>query len=218
MEYRKFDIATDTALLPQLVECYQLVFATPPWNEWKKCVVCDAHWGLDDPQLEEHQFVHCDHPVDDFWGAARVTQDFYSELVYPGISCWIALDEGKIIGFCHGYPASGAKLAHKLEFLGLDIIIDDHFGETPIAYQDEIGVLISYRGRGIGKELFRRRNLEFLEQGLKIGIIRTMSNPPSVTYQWYNRLGYQTIAHYNDLNRRVILAFPLADLPASLSS
>jgi hypothetical protein len=59
--------------------------------------------------------------------------------------------------------------------------------------------------------LVRRRLSDFLELGLKIGVVRTRQEPePSETFLWYRKLDYINIASYPD--GRVILARALEGL------
>jgi hypothetical protein len=88
------------------------------------------------------------------------------------------------------------------------------FGEQKaVAYQDELGVNKAYRGQKLAKVLFLRRLEDFHQAGLTVGVIRTKTIPPSVTYLWYTqKLSYRLVAEYNDADGRVVLARSLVDL------
>ena len=203
-------------LTNQLVECYRDVFSTEPWNEWLKCEKCGNYWGIKDENfLAKSNFHHCNIPLIDFWPKEIVLSDLQHEITTHS-SCWIALADERVIGFCWGYPIATSDLEEKL---GLPIIteIEKHYGEQAVvAYQDEVGVISSYRGRKIAKAMVLYRLNDFLDKKLTIGIVRTRQSPePSETYLWYKQLGYQTLAKYSD--GRVILGRKLdSDLIKSL--
>jgi hypothetical protein len=62
--------------------------------------------------------------------------------------------------------------------------------------------------------MFEKRLSDFLDQGLKVGVVRTREAPePSVTFLWFpQKLGYHIIAKYPEEDGRVILARKLPDL------
>ncbi len=202
-------------LTNQLVECYRDVFSTGPWHEWLKCEKCGEYWGIKEKDfLASLHFQHCNVPLVDFWPKEVVSSDLQHEITADS-SCWLALATGKVIGFCWGYPIKSSELEEKL---GLSIFasIEKCFGkQTTIAYQDEVGVVSSYRGKKIAKKMVLCRLNDFLDKKLTIGIVRTRKFPePSETYMWYKRLGYYTLAEYSD--GRVILGRKLDNKLSSL--
>lgn len=199
----------------QLVECYRDVFSTGPWNEWLKCEKCGNYWGIKDKDfLAISNFKHCNVPLVDFWPKEVVLSDLKHEITTDS-SCWIAKANEKVIGFCWGYPISTSELEEKLG-LSVAISIEKCFGrQATIAYQDEVGVIYSHRGKKIAKTMVSHRLNDFLDKNLTIGIVRTRQFPePSETYTWYKRLGYCTLAEYPD--GRVILGRKLDDNLSSL--
>lgn len=200
-------------LLPGLVGCYRAVFGDEPWNEWKKCPVCEDKWGLNEKdKLVAINFTHCGQSVVDFWPSCTVKSDIYEELS-PDSSCWLALDGSRVIGFCWGYPVKPIDLEKKLKLPEVANQIKSSFGNIAfVGYQDEIGVLKEYRGQKIAKKMFMLRLKDFLSMGIEVGVVRTMSNPPSTAYGWFKKTGYDVIVEYNDADRRVILARTLRDL------
>jgi len=170
------------------------------------------HLGDNDEQL--HQFVGCYQavfatpPWNETWVADAVEADLRHELSLTGATCWLALDGDRIVGFCYGYPLAVDWLDEHLKLDGCAAALA---GQTQIAYQDDMGVVLEYRGQHIASELFRRRNADFLAQGLTVGVVRTMTKPPSVTYEWYTALGYEVIAEYGDERGRVIMARSITD-------
>ncbi|MBI5306653.1 GNAT family N-acetyltransferase [Candidatus Wolfebacteria bacterium] len=210
IHYVKFNPHHNNNLLESLIACYQSVFADEPWNEWKKCQICGAQWGINDRKnLEALNFHHCAECVIDFWPSEVVRNDIYKEIMSMS-SCWLALSDLKVIGFCWGYPIQINELEKKLKLPNFANSLLSHFrNECNVAYQDEIGVLRQYRQKGIAKEMFLKRLKDFQLLGLKIGVVRTLEDNFSVPYQWYQKLGYQIIDKYdrcNDDDKRIILA------------
>ncbi|MFH1392359.1 MAG: GNAT family N-acetyltransferase [bacterium] len=211
--YIPFSPQDNRQIIPHLVECYREVFAEEPWNEWKKCSVCGAKWGLGEKDLlRSINYEHCGETVFDFWPTKTVEEDIAHEITSDA-SCWLALSNTKVIGFSWGYPIAPQDLEKKLQLLGVANRLHRMFDNIErVAYQDEIGVLKEFRGQKIGKSLNIRRVNDFINQGLKAIVCRTKTNPPTVTYLWYTqKLGYDVIAEYNDLDKRVILARSLLD-------
>lgn len=213
IRYIRFNPHHNTELLPQLIECYREVFGEEPWNEWKQCKICKTKWGVNEKIiLQKMNFTHCGQPIVDFWSREIVQKDLFHEIT-PDASCWLALNNKTVIGFCWGYPIDLENLESKLGIKGISIELRNQFGYVDhVAYQDELGVLKQYRGIGIAKKMFIHRLKDFRRQRLNIGVIRTKTNPPSVTYLWFLKLGYKVISKYNDADGRVILARSLTNL------
>ncbi|MBN1779372.1 MAG: GNAT family N-acetyltransferase [Candidatus Buchananbacteria bacterium] len=202
----------ECGLTNQLVECYRQVFATEPWNEWLKCPNCQRYWGIaDKPFLTKIGFQHCRTPLVEFWPADQVLADIKHEITNDS-SCWLALAEQIVVGFCWGYPIQTDPLIKKL---GIDLdLADNQIGNGLIAYQDEVGVIADWRGQKIAKVLVRNRLDDFLARGLKFGLVRTRMGPtPSITYLWYTKkLEFKTLAQYPGDDGRVILGRELQGL------
>jgi len=164
IEYVKFRPLEQEGMLPQLVNCYQQVFADPPWSEWLKCPLCNRHWGAEDRTLVESELhsQHCGVSLQEFWPTETVRSDIINE-ISGHASCWLALMDGQVIGFCWGYPITPADLANKLALPNLVTVLETQFGLVAhYAYQDDIGVLNAYRGRGIA-----RRSMPGVSRGSK---------------------------------------------------
>lgn len=192
----------------QLIEAYREVFANGPWHEWLKCSHCQQYWGKKDADmLAQLNFQHCSKPLIEFWPHAQVMTDLRHEIVADA-SCWLALVDRTVIGFCWGYPIDIATLETKL---GLSLPMA---GDTKIAYHDEVGIMPNYRGKKIAKSMISLRLADFLDQKLKIGIVRTRQYPePSITFSWYTeKLGYEIMAQYPEDDGRVILSRKLHGL------
>ncbi len=207
--YFKFEYHQFRHLLPQIVSCYRDVFASPPWNEWKKCEECGQKWGiLSRDELNAANHEHCGKQVVDYWPSDVVMAEISRDLQDKETSCWLAMTGfGQVVGFIWGYPITPEDLAQKLGRPDLASNLIERFGDHErVAYQDEMGVLEAYRSRKIGKELARMRLKDFKQQGLKVGVVRTKTIPPTVTYNWYTRDGFETVSSYDDRDGRVVLA------------
>ncbi|MEK7570506.1 MAG: GNAT family N-acetyltransferase [Patescibacteria group bacterium] len=214
ISYDSFRPTRDTALMQKLILCYQNVFSASPWFEWKRCTTCNRKWGREqETEIQCMRCPKCGSALTDFWPSDVVEQDICKELTLPGASCWLACHREKIVGFCWGYPIALIALEEKLGIACATPIQHTYGNITQVAYQDEIGVEQKYRGHGLGSMLFNLRKNDFLKQGLHIGVVRTKTQPPTVTYHWYQKLGYQTVARYNDKDGKVILAIDLQKLP-----
>ena len=216
VRYVKFDPLTKSGeiLMPGLIQCYRTVFGDEPWNEWKKCLVCGSKWGLlEVDKLKSLNCKHCGETLVDFWPSSVVRNSIYEEITSEA-SCWLAVvSDAEVVGFCWGYPVAPAELEKKLKLPGVKDGIESNFGKIDlVAYQDEIGVIKEYRNKNIAKAMFKKRLEDFLGAGVSVGIVRTMSSPPSAAFSWYEKLGYKVISEYNDEDRRVILARSLKDL------
>jgi GNAT superfamily N-acetyltransferase len=206
-KFLRFNPHGDNAeLITKLALCYQEVFSTLPWGEWKKCPVCEKKWGLEEKEeLSMINFSHCNESVIDFWPYKEVISDIQKEVTKYS-SCWVILYENNVIGFTWGYPINTLELEKKLQINDLSKKIQQFFGQiNVVAYKDEIGIKKEFRGQGIAQELFQRRINDFREMGLEVVLSRTKKNPPAITYLWYTKLGFKEIAHYNDVDERVVL-------------
>ena len=206
-------VGSSSEVTSQFVDCYREVFADTPWHEWMKCSKCQKYWGIKDRVLlESWGFRHCGVYTVEFWTKDQVLRDLQEELK-PNASCWLAIHKGKVVGFCFGYPATISSLEKKL---GIEIReeTDKQFGPYElVAYQDDVGVLAEYRGKKIAKTMVAYRLGDFINRNLHLGIVRTRATPePSVTFMWYKKLGYTTLAEYPNGDGRVILARQLDGL------
>ncbi len=202
----------NSEMIADVVRCYQEVFSTLPWSEWKKCPICNQKWGLEErEELVSLDFHCCGEPVCNFWQEEEVLGDIYKE-VKDDSSCWIVLLGNQVVGFTWGYPISVTELEKKLNLKVADRI-RHLFGDVEtVAYKDEIGIKKQFRGQGIAQELFRRRINDFKAKGLKVVTSRTKKNPPAVTYLWYSKLGFKEVAWYNDPDEKVVMGAYLHEL------
>ena len=213
IRYESFNPRRNPEKLSALVTCYQNVFADEPWNEWKKCGVCNKKWGnRQQAELACLDFSHCGCQVNEFWPADVVCADIINE-VTDKASCWVACQHDSIIGFSWGYPIEADALGEKLKLPGVASSLVGLFGpNSRIGYQDEIGVRGDYRGKGVAKMMFRHRLNDFRRMGLNVGVVRTKTRPASVTNLWFMKLGYRIVGEYNDTDGRVVLERSLEGL------
>ncbi len=199
-------------LLPKLVSCYQNVFADTPWHEWKRCPQCKRYWGIKDKELlHEMNFSHCGVPLEDYWKTNDV-EECIREVFTHNTSCFLALHNEEVIGFCWGYLVDLNELENHLG-LGIVAQVEDRWGNSKTAYQSEMGVEAAFRGKKIAKRMFRARHFDFLDMKADVGIVRTRRTPePSNTYLWFKKLGYETIASYSTTDGRVVLAKKLSEI------
>lgn len=211
-------VETDPALTNSLIECFQKVFADPPWGEWKKCSVCGQYWGTESAEaLVAANFKHCGTPLVDYWPHEQVMSDLQNEITAES-SAWVAICDDRVVGFCWGYPISTKDLEEKLK-VPVAEIIEQMYGVDFVAYQDELGVLTELRGHGIAHKLVKKRLDDFLERKLKVGIVRTRLFPnPTVTYHWFTeKLDYKPVIQYPGADGRVILGQKLEAVRSLLS-
>jgi len=207
IQYIKFNPQNNKELLPILIKCYIQVFSEEPWNEYKKCQVCDTKWGLKDQEtVQSLGLQHCEKPIIDYWTEKEVEKNIIKDITTDA-PCYLALRDNQVIGFCWGYSFNVSDLNQKLKLENIaDTILRKYGDVKKIAYQNELGVIKEFRNQGIAKQLFILRLNDFRQQGLKIGIATVKTKPPSVTYHWFLNLGYEIIAEHNDLDGKVILA------------
>jgi hypothetical protein len=104
------DYLATAKMTAQLVECYRSIFMDTPWHEWLKCPKCEKYWGVKDSEdLVLNKFLHCDTPLIDFWPREKVIYDIYHEITKEA-SCWLAMNNSMVIGFCWGYPIVTTEL------------------------------------------------------------------------------------------------------------
>ena len=211
----RFDPQSQPEIIPALVECYREVFSDVPWNEWKRCAVCGTYWGKKDlAHLQQMEFLHCGRLLVDFWEVEHVEEEIHHRIT-PEASCYIAIaPDGSTIGFTWGFPATFDYLEEDLK-ISIREKFQAQFGTAPVlvAYQNEIGVDVKYRGQKIAKNMYISRSEDFIAKELTYGVVRTRQFPePSVTFSWFTeKLGYKIIARYPGDDGRVILAQRLED-------
>lgn len=139
---------TEPLAILKIVKAYKLAFASDPWNEGYVCPSCQANF----PLTKKRQICpECSSaPLVEYWPTAKVATDFYQEAKKPDFICLALSDKSRVIGFTWGYSIIIDKdSAKKLDAPGLEKIITGKF-----FYIDEIAIIPSHQGRGLGKRLF----------------------------------------------------------------
>jgi len=209
VSYFSYSPLTTPQYTAGLIKCYKRVFAEPPWNEWKRCPRCSKNFGLCDTNaLRASGYRCCETPVVDYWPSRTVEEDLRRE-IGPETSCWLAVSEGKVIGFAYSYPIETKKLSEKL---GIELQRPSRMSSIPawVNYIDDIGVLPEFQRRGIAKELFGRNVLDLSNapaSRTSVFLARTRQLPqPSNMLPWFvDRLGFKIVAQYIESDGRVIL-------------
>lgn len=209
LKLSKFDLG-DKNMLSSLIECYKDAFAYKPWQEWKICNNCKKKFGKEDKNKFVLNFKcpNCSQELSDFWTYKQVEKDIKHELNHQLSSCYILTENNiSVVGFCWGYVLDSMELEKHINLPNISKNLQKNFPNLKqFAYQDEIGMIKKYQGKKLAKLLFQARLNDFIKWGVNIGVVRTKTLPPTVTYLWYLRLGYKVIQEYNDEDGRVIMA------------
>lgn len=191
----------NTLLCLSAWQCYQVGFAGPPWNEWKKCSSCDTHFGID---MEDTDYCPiCSKRLEQFWPINQISSDILGSLKLPFAHCAVAVIGTDVVGLLLGYAISSCELSSHLGLYG-----ENYFSTLDVglvAYSDDIVVRPEWRGKGVGRMLHDSWADWIYKSGLKHVIVRTLSDPPTVIYNWYQRIGYYIVAKYPEPDKRVIL-------------
>lgn len=83
---------------------------------------------------------------EDFWNPSEVLQDMDKEMRKPGAEGFLAIVDGKVVGFTWGYPVSCEELC-EIGGSALGVLYKDC---ELVFYVDELGVHPEYRRRGLG--------------------------------------------------------------------
>ena len=145
----RFNPHRDEELIPQVVKCYQEVFAEDPWNEWKRCPSCKKYLGKKDEKiLKESNFIHCNVPMEDFWKDEEVIKDLLHEINQDKFA-WVGIvkDIGKVVSFCWGFPVDINQLEEKLGIIFRNELVKICGDVDIVAYQDDMGILEEFRSK-----------------------------------------------------------------------
>ncbi len=217
--FHSYVLAQDEEVSTEFIATYRRIFEDPPWNEYKKCPSCIQLDG--NPlkfsretfdKLRAGKCNKCGLVLVSYFSDEHIRNDLRNALSRKNPSCHFVRHNGQLIGFCYGCEYSYEELEHELELNGLVRGLENAFGRKRCAYQDEIAIDAPYRRRGYAKQIFRLRHQDFLASGIQIGVVRTQTKPPSVTYKWYTKSGYAIVAAYGDNGARIVLACDLTTL------
>lgn len=218
VQIKPFNIKTNPQLIPPLIKCYQNVFASKPWSEWKKCPNCGngKRWGIEEKNLLESNKYVCDScgtEVVDYWPVSEVEENLLLE-IKENASAYLAFNNNEVIGFCWGYEIAIKDLEKDLE-IDFSQQLTEHFGsQLNVIYQSEMGIEKIFRGKKIASELFQKRHEDFLKFSADVTTIRARKFPePSITYLWFTqKYNYIPVAEYPGSDGRVILAQKLDEI------
>lgn len=181
-------------------ECYRAGYAGPPWNEWKKCLSCEHSFGLEIG--DKTACPDCGAALTAFWPKEQVAADILDSLKrYRGV-CILAVQGATVLGLTLGYAIPEYQLG---EELGLTGVNGFSYSGLQVMYQDEIVVRPAAQGQGIGRRLYEEWHRWVQTHGNRPIYARTLSDPPTVVYSWYQRLGYRIVCRYPEPDQRVIL-------------
>ena len=87
---------------------------------------------------------------EDFWLPESVIADLRKEMENPDATAFLAMDNGYVVGFTHGYSVDKDELRVIAGNGLLDSVFD---GDSRVFYVDELGVAKNHRGRRISSAL-----------------------------------------------------------------
>jgi ribosomal protein S18 acetylase RimI-like enzyme len=107
---------------------------------------------------------------EDFWTPEDVLQTLSKKMQLPEAECFLAQNQGLIIGFTRGYSVNRQELAEIAGGEQLNFIMES----TPrIFYIDELGVAPNGRCHGIGRALTMKLIKHAKTRGLNLVVLRT---------------------------------------------
>ncbi len=107
---------------------------------------------------------------EDFWRPESVIADFRKEMQNPDAVAFLAMNEGNVVGFTHGYSVGKGELGAIAENNLLDLVFDR---ERRIFYVDELGVAKSHRGQRISIALTASLVRAAHDSGSTVIVLRT---------------------------------------------
>ena len=187
MKIIKIDSFKQPEYVHQIAQVYKDVFEGDPWYQVCKCPVCDQTYpsnsGLCKNCEADGKLIN----LIEYWPISKIIADLYKQMSKKNSLSFVAIHNETIVGFSWGHEVSVDKdLDTYLGAPGLHKYLDKetHF------YLDEIGVITSYQGKGIGKELV---NKIFTHQRAKKVILKTLKD--SQMYKMIEKMGGKTVLH-----------------------
>jgi len=156
--------------------------------------LCQSAW-------ECYQAGFAGPPWNESWELATIEADFRASLQRPLSHCITVVMKEKVVGLSLGYVISLAELS---EDLGIDAV-PSLSKECLVAYHDDVVVHPDFQGHGIGWILYNQLMHWATQRNLTHCVARTLSDPPTIVYSWYQRLGFKITARYESPDNRVIL-------------
>ena len=160
------------------IECVRMETISPEiLRQWAKCY-CEI-WK--EPPWNE-----------DFWKPEIVIDDFRKEMRNQDAVAFLAMHNGSVVGFTHGYSVN----RHELQLIAGNNLLDTILkAEERIFYVDELGVTAKYRGNRISFALTRALIDAALTSGVISIILRTDTKAYAARHV-YEELGFvELIVH-----------------------
>jgi len=124
--------------------------------------------------------------LEDFWKPEDVIADFRKEMARKHSVAFLALNEGSVVGFTHGYSVGRDELK---DIAGSDLL-DGLFKENErLFYVDELGVVAKYRGNRISLKLTKALLRAAYVKGLCDIVLRTDIKADAARHV-YEELGF----------------------------
>ncbi len=172
--------------MSELAKTYEVVFAGPPWNEYKKCTgdSCDKTFGL---ETKGQDVCPCpeDALLEPFYPRRETLSAISKETSKPGaIVDKKRKEAGELIGFAWGFPTSVEDLvAEKYKTETGQELIKQVLNESGVVenvfYFSETGVKPENRGQGISNIFAQTMVSESERLGIPL-VMRTNWQSPMV--------------------------------------
>lgn len=192
MKIKKVPNSPEPKTLHNIAYAYQQAFGHAPWNEGYTCSRCSAKYPLN---LNPTECTNCgpNGKIEEYWPQDKIIHDFCREMNRPDAICFVAEDNNNVVGFAWGYMVSMCKkTSSRLHAPSLDSIVNGD-----VFYLDEIAVIPTYQGRGIGKQM-----MEKITPKYKTSLLRTLASSPM--QRLARSMGWQTIMEIQ--GNRVIMS------------
>lgn len=131
--------------------------------------------------IEVYQVAFAEPPWNESWSREDVETDLRKCLSSPNPIVLVAEDAGRLVGFTAGYRTPFS------EFPFLEGIVRERS-----SYMDEIAVLASMRGRGVGRSLGEAYLQAVVKQGMEQAVLRT-DERNGASMALFRSLGFQSL-------------------------
>lgn len=123
---------------------------------------------------------------EDFWRPESVINDFKIEMRKPDATAFLAVSDGLVVGFTHGYSVDKAELRS----IAGNSLLDGLFVKADKAfYVDELGVSAESRGKRISFDLTHALLDAVRASGLSVVVLRTDTKAYTARHV-YAKLGF----------------------------
>jgi len=126
---------------------------------------------------------------ENFWQPESVIADFRKEMQNRDATAFLAIHNGLVVGFTHGYSVNRQELQSIAENNQLDSIFEE---KGRIFYVDELGVTAQYRGNRISIALTTALMEAVQTSGIKIFVLRTDTKAVAARYV-YQKLRFKEL-------------------------